>query len=136
MVPDSLLLLAQNAFQFALTKKRMIGITLQFPIRYSLRHTVCSCFRWVSKMVKKKFKSSVVCLSFHPSNGQVLATGSTDFRCRVYSTYNPEVDGSTQIATPFTIPLAFGEVLSNMRAYCTFLCFMVPSFVRRCMRSL
>ena len=26
---------------------------------------------WVSKMIKKKFKSTVLCCAFHPTNGQV-----------------------------------------------------------------
>jgi actin related protein 2/3 complex, subunit 1A/1B len=31
---------------------------------------------WVSKMVRKKFKSTVLCCAFHPQNGQLLATVS------------------------------------------------------------
>lgn len=45
-------------------------------------------------MIKKKiFKSSVTCCAFHPSNGQILATGSTDFKCRIFSTFTSDVDG-------------------------------------------
>ena len=29
---------------------------------------------WVSKMIRKKFKSTVLCCNFHPTNGQLLAT--------------------------------------------------------------
>lgn len=61
-------------------------------------------------MIKKKFKSTVLCCSFHPSNGQVIATGSCDFKCRVYSTYIPEVDGSFVNSNPFDKHIEFGEV--------------------------
>ena len=29
-----------------------------------------------------KHKSTVLCCAFHPTNGQLLATGSSDFKCR------------------------------------------------------
>ena len=66
---------------------------------------------WVSKMIKKKFKSTVLCCAFHPKNGQLLAAGSSDFKCRVYSTYASEVDTAIN-AGPFGAPIEFGE------AYC------------------
>lgn len=64
---------------------------------------------WVSKMIKKKFKSTVLCCAFHPKNGQLLATGSTDFKCRVFSTFAADVDGNAVNAGPFGNPLEFGE---------------------------
>lgn len=67
---------------------------------------------WVPKMVKKKFKSTVQCVAFHPTNGQLLATGSSDFKCRVYSTFSTDVDGNNVDPGPFGTPLEFGE------AYC------------------
>ncbi|TGZ70201.1 hypothetical protein CRM22_003326 [Opisthorchis felineus] len=39
---------------------------------------------WVSKHIKKSFKSTVTCLDWHPNNA-VLACGSSDFHMRVYS---------------------------------------------------
>jgi len=69
---------------------------------------------WVSKMVKKKFKSSVLCLSFHPRNGQVLATGSADFKLRVYSTFDSEVDLNGPVSSPFPAPIEFGEVYCEL----------------------
>lgn len=69
---------------------------------------------WVSKMIKKKFKSSVSCVAFHPNNGQILATGSTDFRCRVYSTFTSEVDTAGPNAGDFVKPLEFGEVYCEL----------------------
>ena len=66
---------------------------------------------WVSKIIRKKFKSTVLCCAFHPQNGQLLATGSSDFKCRVFSTFASEVDSDIN-AAPFTHPVEFGE------AYC------------------
>eukprot|EP00607_Mallomonas_marina_P006383 CAMPEP_0182426400 /NCGR_PEP_ID=MMETSP1167-20130531/12883_1 /TAXON_ID=2988 /ORGANISM="Mallomonas Sp, Strain CCMP3275" /LENGTH=367 /DNA_ID=CAMNT_0024607787 /DNA_START=105 /DNA_END=1208 /DNA_ORIENTATION=+ len=73
---------------------------------------------WVSKMVKKKFKSSVLCLSFHPCNGQVLAAGAADFKLRVYSTYDSEVDVMGPVSKPFLTALEFGEVYCELSCQC------------------
>jgi actin related protein 2/3 complex, subunit 1A/1B len=50
-------------------------------------------------------------LSWHP-NSQLLATASTDLKCRVFSAYIPEVD-STPDAGPFPQLAAFGEPLAE-----------------------
>ena len=68
-----------------------------------------SSLRWVSKQIKKKFKSTVLCCAFHPTNGQLLATGSSDFKCRVFSTFTTDVDGTRVDAGPFGVPQEFGE---------------------------
>jgi len=68
---------------------------------------------WVSKIIKKKFKSTVLCCAFHPSNGQLLATGSSDFKCRVFSTFASEVDTSVDPG-PLGTPLEFGEAYCEM----------------------
>ncbi len=75
---------------------------------------------WVSKMVpsknsKKKFKSTVICCAFHPTNGQLLATGSADFKCRVYSTFSSDVDSAPN-AGPFGIPIEFGDTYIELSA--------------------
>ena len=57
----------------------------------------------------KKHKSTVLCCAFHPTNGQLLATGSSDFKCRVFSTFSTDVDGSNVNAEPFIKPVEFGE---------------------------
>lgn len=54
---------------------------------------------WVSR-VAKKAKSSVLAISWHPS-GLVLATASTDYRCRVVSAVIEEVDGSSSAVPQF-----------------------------------
>ncbi|GMI29656.1 hypothetical protein TeGR_g12876 [Tetraparma gracilis] len=60
---------------------------------------------WVSKMIKKH-KSTVTKVAWHP-NSQLLATGSTDFKARVFSTYVRQVDDA-QDASTFPAA-AFGE---------------------------
>ena len=72
---------------------------------------------WVSRHIKKKIKSTVTCVAFHPKNSQVLAAGSSDFKCRVFSTYSADVDGSevTDVkSAPFNSPVEFGDM------YCEF----------------
>lgn len=49
----------------------------------------------------KKHKSTVLSVAWHP-NSQILATGSSDFKCRVFSTYIRDVDGAQECG-------AFGE---------------------------
>ena len=75
--------------------------------------------RWVCKMVKKKFKSTVLCCAFHPSNGQLLATGCADFKCRVFSTFATDVDGTAVNPGPFSTgvgPMEFGEAYTELSA--------------------
>eukprot|EP01031_Cornospumella_fuschlensis_P016849 gene16849-20597_t len=70
-------------------------------------------------MIKKKFKSTVLCCAFHPTNGQLLATGCADFKCRIVSTFASDVDGANVNAGPFaaiTGPQEFGEVYAEMSA--------------------
>ena len=64
----------------------------------------------------KKHKSTVLCCAFHPQNGQIMATGSTDFKCRIFSTYDPEIDGNALDCGPFSNPLEFGDVYAEMTA--------------------
>jgi len=71
---------------------------------------------WISKMVKKH-KSSVLWVAWHP-NSQLLATASSDFRCRVFSAYIPNVDSSgvDSILCGNTSQTSFGEVLAEYDA--------------------
>jgi actin related protein 2/3 complex subunit 1A/1B len=70
----------------------------------------------VSKHLKKKFKSTVLCCAFHPHNGQLLATGSSDFKCRVFSTFDSVVDAAPN-AGHFGKPLEFGEAYCELSAH-------------------
>lgn len=70
---------------------------------------------WVSKTIRKKIKSTVLCVAFHPTNGQLLAVGSSDFKCRVYSTFTSDVDtGGVSCAPHFETPREFGEIYAEM----------------------
>lgn len=67
--------------------------------------------------MKKKIKSTVLCVAFHPKNGQVLATGAADFKCRIFSTYSADVDGSgvdDVHSYPFAKPVEFGECYAEL----------------------
>ena len=46
---------------------------------------------WISKIIKKKHTSSVTCVSWH-SNNWLLATGSSDFKCRIFAANISSVD--------------------------------------------
>jgi actin related protein 2/3 complex, subunit 1A/1B len=71
---------------------------------------------WVSNIIKKKFKSTVLCCAFHPQNSQVIATGASDFRCRIYSSFASEVDGMNLNSTPFSRAVEFGECYCELTA--------------------
>jgi len=59
----------------------------------------------------KKHKSTVISVDWHPNN-QLIATGSSDMKCRVFSAFIPEVDAS-QDAGPFPTAQPFGELLAE-----------------------
>jgi len=65
---------------------------------------------WIPEMISKH-KSSVVAVDWHPNN-TVIATGSTDFRCRVISAYLEKVDGDDSDHAPFEDG-DFGTVLAE-----------------------
>jgi len=65
---------------------------------------------WIPEMISKH-KSSVVAVDWHPNN-TVIATGSTDFRCRVISAYLEQVDGEDTDHAPFQDG-DFGKVLAE-----------------------
>uniref|UniRef100_A0AAZ3RHK8 Actin-related protein 2/3 complex subunit n=1 Tax=Oncorhynchus tshawytscha TaxID=74940 RepID=A0AAZ3RHK8_ONCTS len=46
---------------------------------------------WVCKHIKKPIRSTVLSLDWHPNN-VLLAAGSCDFKCRVFSAYIKEVE--------------------------------------------
>jgi len=65
---------------------------------------------WVSKMIKKH-KSTVTCCAWHP-NSQLLATGSTDFKARIFSAYVSDVDPQQETGA-FGAPVPFGETYAE-----------------------
>lgn len=62
---------------------------------------------WISKAVTKKAKSAVVALAWHP-NSQIIASASTDYRCRVLCAYLDGVDGRPDAAQFGALP-PFGD---------------------------
>jgi actin related protein 2/3 complex subunit 1A/1B len=64
---------------------------------------------WVSKVIKKH-KSTVTSVHWHPNNC-VLATGSTDFKARVFSAFVKEIDDKA--SAPVT---KCGELLAEIQA--------------------
>jgi actin related protein 2/3 complex subunit 1A/1B len=65
---------------------------------------------WVSKHIKKH-KSTVLSVSWHPSN-LLIATGSSDFKARVFSAWVKGVDERPS-PTPYGDKLPFGECLAE-----------------------
>eukprot|EP01114_Cavostelium_apophysatum_P009958 TRINITY_DN232_c0_g1_i1.p1 TRINITY_DN232_c0_g1~~TRINITY_DN232_c0_g1_i1.p1 ORF type:complete len:358 (+),score=90.37 TRINITY_DN232_c0_g1_i1:56-1129(+) len=66
---------------------------------------------WVSKHIKKH-KSTVVKVAWHPNN-VLLATASTDFKCRIFGAYLKDVDG-TAPSTPFGNKFTFDKPLAEL----------------------
>lgn len=76
--------------------------------------------RWVSKTIsskkgKKSFKSTVLCVAFHPENSQILACGSADFKCSVFSVFSSDVDSAPD-GGPFGAPVEFGDSYAEFSA--------------------
>jgi actin related protein 2/3 complex subunit 1A/1B len=51
-------------------------------------------------------------IDWHP-NSQLLVTGSTDLKCRVFSAYISEIDGPKENPGPFHALAPFGEVMAE-----------------------
>ncbi|RMC17626.1 hypothetical protein DUI87_05290 [Hirundo rustica rustica] len=66
---------------------------------------------WVSKHIKKPIRSTVLSLDWHPNN-VLLAAGSCDFKCRVFSAYIKEVD-EKPASTPWGSKMPFGQLMSE-----------------------
>ncbi|KAF3674203.1 Actin-related protein 2/3 complex subunit 1A [Capsicum annuum] len=77
--------------------------------------TVCICYYeqennwWVSKLIRKRHDSSVTSIAWHPNN-VLLATTSTDGKCRVFSTFIKGVDAKDS-AMGSSADTKFGEPL-------------------------
>jgi len=66
---------------------------------------------WVSKHIKKPIRSTITCIDWHPNN-VLLATGSTDFKLRVFSTYIKEIE-SRPVATDWGKKMPFGQMMAE-----------------------
>ena len=69
---------------------------------------------WISRIIKKGIRSSVLGVAWHPSS-HLVATASSDFRARIYSAHIPEVDGSgvKTIICGDTASTGFGDLLAE-----------------------
>ncbi|KAH6820987.1 actin-related protein C1B [Perilla frutescens var. hirtella] len=79
--------------------------------------TVCICYYeqennwWVSKIIRKRHDSSVTSVAWHPNN-ILLATTSTDGKCRVFSTFIKGVD--TKHSSSGSSDSKFGEQIMQL----------------------
>jgi len=64
---------------------------------------------WISKHIKKPIRSSVLSLSWHPNN-ILVAAGTADFKCRVFSTYVREIEDKPG-PTSWGKKMPFGQVM-------------------------
>lgn len=80
--------------------------------------TVCICYYeqennwWVSKLIRKRHDSSVTSVSWHPDN-ILIATTSTDGKCRVFSTFIKGVDARDKSGGTSSDP-KFGEQIIQL----------------------
>ncbi|XP_022148037.1 actin-related protein 2/3 complex subunit 1A-like [Momordica charantia] len=80
--------------------------------------TVCICYYeqennwWVSKLIRKRHDSSVTNVAWHPNN-LLLATTSTDGKCRIFSTFIKGVDKKDSKAGAFS-DSKFGELIVQL----------------------
>ncbi|KAM5579953.1 actin-related protein 2/3 complex subunit 1B [Rosa sericea] len=80
--------------------------------------TVCICYYeqennwWVSKLIRKRHDSSVTSVAWHPNN-ILLATASTDGKCRIFSTYIKVIDAK-ESKTVSSSDAKFGELILQL----------------------
>ncbi|CAH1415809.1 unnamed protein product [Lactuca virosa] len=83
--------------------------------------TVCICYYeqennwWVSKLIRKKHDSSVTSVAWHPNN-VLIATTSTDGKCRVFSTFIKGVDAGKprKSGSGSSLDAKFGEQIVQL----------------------
>uniref|UniRef100_A0A4W2FVY0 Actin related protein 2/3 complex subunit 1B n=1 Tax=Bos indicus x Bos taurus TaxID=30522 RepID=A0A4W2FVY0_BOBOX len=71
---------------------------------------------WVCKHIKKPIRSTVLSLDWHP-NSVLLAAGSCDFKCRIFSAYIKEVE-ERPAPTPWGSKMPFGELMFESSSSC------------------
>ncbi|KAK2116039.1 Actin- protein 2/3 complex subunit 1B [Saguinus oedipus] len=71
---------------------------------------------WVCKQIKKPIGSTVLSLDWHPNN-VLLAAGSCDFKCRIFSAYIKEVE-ERPAPTPWGSKMPFGELMFESSSSC------------------
>nr|XP_058892784.1 actin-related protein 2/3 complex subunit 1B isoform X1 [Kogia breviceps]XP_058892785.1 actin-related protein 2/3 complex subunit 1B isoform X1 [Kogia breviceps] len=71
---------------------------------------------WVCKHIKKPIRSTILSLDWHPNN-VLLAAGSCDFKCRIFSAYIKEVE-ERPAPTPWGSKMPFGELMFESSSSC------------------
>ncbi|KAL1783992.1 actin-related protein 2/3 complex subunit 1B [Sigmodon hispidus] len=71
---------------------------------------------WVCKHIRKPIRSTVLSLDWHPNN-VLLAVGSCDFKCRIFSAYIKEVE-ERPAPTPWGSKMPFGELMFQSSSSC------------------
>merc|ERR1711976_1040714 len=67
---------------------------------------------WVSKHIKKPIKSTISCIDWHPNN-YLIAAGSTDMTCRVFSAYIKDIEQKPS-GNSWGTRLPFGQLLKEI----------------------
>lgn len=68
---------------------------------------------WLSKHIKKSVRSTVLSLDWHPNN-ILLAAGSADFHCRIFSAYIKDIEEKPG-PTVWGSKMPFGEVMLEQK---------------------
>uniref|UniRef100_A0AAQ5YIU7 Actin-related protein 2/3 complex subunit n=1 Tax=Amphiprion ocellaris TaxID=80972 RepID=A0AAQ5YIU7_AMPOC len=68
---------------------------------------------WLSKHIKKPIRSTILSLDWHPNN-ILLAAGSADLHCRVFSAYIKDIEDKPG-PTAWGAKMPFGEVLLEQK---------------------
>lgn len=66
---------------------------------------------WASKSIKKPIRSSVLSISWHPNN-YLIAAGTSDHKCRVFSAYLKQIESKPN-GNEWGTRLPFGELLAE-----------------------
>lgn len=74
-------------------------------------HSLPSPFRWVSKHIKKPIRSTITSIDWHPGN-YLIAAGSSDFKCRVFSAYVKEIEEKPK-ETVWGKKMPFGNMMAE-----------------------
>lgn len=65
---------------------------------------------WVSKHIKKPLRSTILCVDWHPNN-YLIAVGSCDFKCRVFSSALKELEDKPEVSGWMSKLSKFGTLL-------------------------
>jgi actin related protein 2/3 complex, subunit 1A/1B len=69
------------------------------------------CF-WVAKHIKKQIRSTTLCLDWHP-NSCLIAAGGSDFKCRIFGAYVPDIDGPSPAPTKWSAKISSNECVAE-----------------------